>query len=355
MKVYIITGIYGFIGSNLAEYLLDSDPDCVVYGIDKTHRFHNEIFGNLRCHYFIGDITNHNDIHKFFSGIIGKHNKIDCVFHLAALSDVLPSIQEPQKYFNANVNGTQKVLEMMRTFGVKNIIYSASSSCYGDTTLLPTKENLCLEDDYEGIFNVDMGSFVYQHLAPYATTKWMGERLCEMYAKFYDINCISLRYFNVYGKRVKTEGEFAIPIGIWLAQYFNDKPVTYIGEGQSARDYVDVRDVVRINAYMANYLSLSDRTTHHFNEFNVGTGVATKIYDIIGYICDHKNTRQIQPRKNEANITQANITKLRYFMNSNWQEMISVKDGITWLKENEEKYFKNAKFPTYETSETWKK
>ena len=126
---------------------------------------------------------------------------IDVVFHLAALADIVPSIQEPKKYFEANVVGTYNVLACCRKYKIKKIIYSASSSCYGIPEKYPTDENAKIDPQY-----------------PYALTKRMGEELVMHWSKLYRLNAISLRFFNVYGTRSRTSGTYGAMFGVFLAQ-----------------------------------------------------------------------------------------------------------------------------------------
>ena len=147
------------------------------------------------------------------------------VFHLAALADIVPSIQSPKKYFESNVTGTLNVLEASRKGKIKKILYSASSSCYGIPTRYPTSENQKIDPKY-----------------PYALTKKIGEDLIKHWSKLYNIPFISLRLFNVYGTRSRTSGTYGAMFGVFLAQKIANKPFTIVGSGSQTRDFTYVSD-----------------------------------------------------------------------------------------------------------------
>ena len=146
--------------------------------------------------------------------------------HLAALADIVPSIQQPEKYFRANVAGTLNLLEILRKTKVKKFIYAASSSCYGFPKKFPTKEDSEISPQY-----------------PYALTKFMGEQLVEHWSRLYNIPCTSLRFFNVYGPKARTSSNYAAVLGVFLAQIIAKKPLTVVGNGEQTRDFTYVSDV----------------------------------------------------------------------------------------------------------------
>ena len=179
-----VTGGAGFIGSHLVDALLGKGNEFVVLDNFSTGRPENlkrvrEQIVLVEC-----DLGIQGDWIQYFSNI-------DCVFHLAALADVVPSINNPENYYNSNVTGTKNVMQAARKYNVNKLIYTASSSCYGIPKKYPTKETEKINPQY-----------------PYALTKYLGEQICMHWGKLYSINTISLRFFNVYGTRSRTSGTY---------------------------------------------------------------------------------------------------------------------------------------------------
>ena len=220
MIKYIITGGAGFIGSHLVEALSKKKNKVVVLDnlstgrLDNIKKFRNNI-KFLKC-----DISKKG---KWINEFKGK-----CyVFHLAALADIVPSIQNPKKYFQSNVKGTLNILEACKNTKVVKLIYSASSSCYGIPKKYPTKEN----DEINPMY-------------PYALTKKIAEDLIVHWSNVYKIPFISLRLFNVYGTRSRTSGTYGAMFGVFLAQKLSNKPFTIVGSGKQTRDFTYVSDVI---------------------------------------------------------------------------------------------------------------
>ncbi len=180
----IITGGCGFIGSNLADALIDCGHEVIVIDNLITGRERNvkHLFDNPKFTLHKADIIDFNSIKSIFKDI-------DWVFHLAGMADIVPSIESPSPYYESNVTGTFNVLESARLSGVKKIVYASSSSCYGIPTQYPTTEESEIRPQY-----------------PYALTKYMGEELVMHWSQIYNIPAISLRLFNVYGPRSRTTG-----------------------------------------------------------------------------------------------------------------------------------------------------
>jgi len=239
----IVTGGAGFIGSHLCELLIEEGHEVIV--IDDMSRGKKENLSSISDHpkLHIQDISicEYEKIRPFFKGV-------DWVFHLAALADIVPSIEKPREYFEVNVDGTFNVLECAREANVKRVVYAASSSCYGIAKQYPTPETESTSPEY-----------------PYALTKYLGEQLVLHYERVYNIPSISLRLFNVYGPRARTTGAYGAVFGVFLAQKLHNKPFTVVGDGKQTRDFTYVTDVA--NAfYLAVQSSLSGRI------FNVGSG-----------------------------------------------------------------------------------
>ena len=221
IKKSIITGGAGFIGSNLTDFLVKNDHKVIVLdnfisGKKKNLSHHKK--ENVRI--IKTDISKNEELDRYFKGA-------DYVFHLAGLAEIIPSIKNPKKYFVNNVLGTLNVLEAAKKAKIKKFIYAASSSCYGTPKKFPTSEKS----------KIDL-----KH--PYAVTKFMGEELVMKYASIYNMPNISFRFFNVYGPRLNTSGQYSAVMGNFLKQNKNNKPLTVVGDGKQTRDFIHVYDVV---------------------------------------------------------------------------------------------------------------
>lgn len=155
-------------------------------------------------------------------------SNIDWIFHLAALADIVPSIETPESYFYSNVVGTYNIAKLSLEKKVKRTIYAASSSCYGMPDLFPTPETAKCDPRY-----------------PYALTKYLGEQILMHWSSVYNLNVLSLRLFNVYGLRARTSGTYGAVFGVFLAQKLAGKPFTVVGDGTQTRDFTFVTDVCR--------------------------------------------------------------------------------------------------------------
>jgi UDP-glucose 4-epimerase len=305
---YLVTGGAGFIGSHLVEKLLKNQNKVFVIDNLSTGRILN-----------LKKVKNFKKI-KFIKSDISKKGKwidqfkkIDCVFHLAALADIVPSINFPEKYFKSNVEGTLNVIQACRKYNVKKLIYAASSSCYGIPKKFPTKENEKISTLY-----------------PYALTKYIGENLCLHWGKLFNIQTISLRLFNVYGTRSRTSGTYGAMFGVLLAQKLAKKPYTIVGSGDQTRDFTYVTDVV--DAFIA-----ASRSKQKSKIYNVGSGSTISINKIVKILKGPKI--KIPKRPGEPDCTFANIKKIKKELN--WKPKISIQKGIKFLLDDID-YWKNA-------------
>lgn len=306
MKI-VITGGAGFIGSHLVEKLIES---CDLHVIDNLSTGH---FENIKK--FQEKISFHNfDIHSSDEDTIDKVVKgSDLVFHLAALADIVPSMQYPEKYYNSNVTGTLKLLQSMVRNNVPKIIYTASSSCYGVPDKFPTDENAEERPQY-----------------PYALTKLLGEKIIFHWSHIYKMNAISLRLFNVYGTRSRTSGTYGAMFGVFLAQKLAKKPLTIVGDGSQTRDFTYVTDVV-------DALIAVSKANIKNQIFNVGSGDTISINKIVELLeCDKVF---ISKRPGEPDCTFANINKIQNY--TDWKPQIKIEEGIKKLIDNID-YWKNA-------------
>ena len=306
----LITGGAGFIGSHLVDYLVLKKAIKNILVVDNIEdgslKNLKNALKNSKVKFFKKDIRNFKSIKNCFKNI-------DQVVHLAALSDVVPSIENPIEYLNTNIMGTINVLESMRYHKVKKIIYSASSSCYGIPDNIPTKE-------------IDKINTKY----PYAYSKYIGEQTIRHWAEVYKLNYISLRLFNVYGTRSRTHGAYGAALGIFLRQKLSNKPFTVVGDGKQKRDFVYVEDVVK-----AFYLSIKTKKINKI--FNVGFGKPLSVNNLLDYIGGKKIF--IPKRPGEPEITHANINAIK--RNLRWYPSITLKKGIDNVLKNIN-YWKNA-------------
>ncbi len=296
MIKYIITGGAGFIGSHLVEHFVKQKKKIVVIDNLSTGRIENlkEFRKNIK--FVKSDISKKGNWMKEFKG--------KCyVFHLAALADIVPSIQNPTEYFNSNVKGTLNVLEACRNSKVLKFLYSASSSCYGIPHKYPTKENESIKPMY-----------------PYALTKKMGEDLIIHWSKVYKIPFISLRLFNVYGTKSRTSGTYGAMFGVFLAQKISKKPFTIVGSGLQTRDFTYVSDVVEA-------FNVAHKSNISNEIFNVGSGNTISVKRITNLLGGKKV--YIRKRPGEPNCTFADITKIMKKLK--WKPKINIEKGISIL------------------------
>lgn len=274
----LVTGGAGFIGSNLVDALIDKGWEVIVIDNESSDA-HEQFYYNPNAKYINYSITNYKAIRPCFEGV-------DYVFHLAAEARIQPAIQNPILATQTNVVGTGVVLQCAREAGVKRVIYSSTSSAYGlknEPPLVETMPKDCLN--------------------PYSVTKTAGEELCKMYTDLFGLKTITFRYFNVYGPRQCTKGQYAPVIGLFLKQKANNEPMTVVGDGLQTRDYTHVYDVVKANI-------LATECTEGFGEiFNIGTGKSYSILDLVDMIGG--DSIHIEPRLGECRHTKANNEKAK--------------------------------------------
>ena len=242
MRKAVVTGGAGFIGSTMTDRLIREGYHVLV--IDNLSTGKAENVNNL-AEFHRKDLAE-IDIHELTVLFGGA----DVVFHFAALARVQPSIEDPITFNTANVQGTLKVLLAAHRAKVRRVVYSASSSAYGNTDIFPTPE-----------------THGTNPLSPYGLQKLIGEQYCKMFSEVYGLDTVSLRYFNVYGERMSTEGAYCLVMGIFAKQLLNKQPLTITNDGNQRRDFTYVDDVVEANWLAANYSeSLNGEV------FNIGNG-----------------------------------------------------------------------------------
>lgn len=294
----LVTGGAGFIGSYVVEQLIAEGNTVTVIDNFRTGRLSN--LKNYENHPQLqivrADIRDYESLVPYFKGI-------DWVFHLAALADIVPSIEDPRTYFDVNVTGTLNVLECARLANVKRLIYTASSSCYGMATSFPTPESAPISPQY-----------------PYALTKYLGEELTLHWGKVYHLPVISLRLFNVYGPRGRTAGTYGAVFGVFLTQKLHGYPFTVVGDGTQTRDFTFATDVA--NAFIC---AAKSEVTGEI--FNVGSSTHNSINRLVELLGGH--VTYIPKRPGEPDCTFADISKIEKSLG--WKAKVSFEEGVSRL------------------------
>ena len=306
MTTAIVTGGAGFIGSHLVDALLAENISVRVIDNYSTGRPENLAHVAGQVELVEADFAKSGNWQKLFQNT-------DWVFHLGALADIVPSIQRPADYFQANVDGTFNVLEAAKNAGVKRFVYAASSSCYGIPDKYPTSEAAEISPQY-----------------PYALTKRLGEELVMHWAQLYNLPAIALRLFNVYGPRSRTSGTYGAVLGVFLAQKLANKPFTVVGDGTQTRDFTYVTDVA--NAFLtAAQSSVCEEI------FNVGSGETVSVNRLVELLGGE--VTYIPKRPGEPDCTYADIAKIRRDLK--WQPKVDIKQGVDNVLANID-YWKSA-------------
>jgi len=297
----LVTGGAGFIGSHLVERLLADGEEVVVLDNLAVGREKNlaKALESGRCAFASVDIREREALRAHFDGI-------DTVYHLAALADIVPSIEKPTEYFTTNVDGTFNVLEATRTAGVRRFVYAASSSCYGIPDIYPTPEEAPIKPQY-----------------PYALTKYLGERIALHWGSVYDIPTVSLRFFNVFGPRARTSGTYGAVFGVFLAQKLAGKPFTVVGDGEQTRDFTFVTDIVD-GIVAAARSGLRDEI---LNLGSGGTYSVNRLCYLLGGAIEH-----IPKRPGEPDCTFADTSKTKRLLG--WEARTPFEDGVRIMLEH---------------------
>ncbi len=290
----VVTGGAGFIGSNLVRELVKKDFD--VHVIDNLAGGSREVVdAGATLHEL--DIRNLESIIPVFAGA-------QYVFHLAALPRVQFSIEFPEETHSVNVTGTLNVLIASEKAKVKRVVYSASSSAYGDQKTMPLREDLPANPK-----------------SPYGLQKHVGELMCRVWSEVYGLPTVSLRYFNVYGPGQSEKGAYALVIAKFLKQKREGGALTITGDGEQTRDFTSVHDVVRANMLAAEAAGVTNGEV-----FNIGAGnnyTIKKVAELIGGAVEHI------PERLEPKHTLADNSKARKILG--WEPKVTLEEGIAEL------------------------
>jgi UDP-glucose 4-epimerase len=296
----IVTGAAGFIGSHLVDALLAEGHS--VLGIDdlSTGRTKNLAAASANSAFQFLE-KNIRDLSKSEIAL----ESCDWFFHLAGRADLVPSIVNPEDYFQVNVEGTFRALQLARELGVKRFLYAASSTCYGIPDTYPTPETAPCKPEH-----------------PYALTKLIGEEMVMHWHRVYQLPTVSLRLFNVYGPRSRTTGAYGAVFGVFLRQKLAGVPFTVVGDGSQTRDFTFVSDVA--SAFVA-----TAKSNISGEIMNVGSGHTYAVNRLVELLGGEKTT--IPRRPGEPDCTFADTAKIRARVG--WQPSVPLEQGVSRMLE----------------------
>ena len=306
----VVTGGAGFIGSNTCESLINDGLDVICLDNFLTGKRENiqHLLSNPNFSLLIGDIRNMDDCRNAVEGA-------DLVLHLAALGSVPRSIADPITTNEININGFLNMIVASRDAGIKRFVYAASSSTYGDSESLPKVEHI-----------------IGKPLSPYAITKYVGELYADVFAKTYGIDCVGLRYFNVFGRKQDPDGAYAAVIPKFCAQLLNHESPVINGDGSFSRDFTYIENVIQMNK-----LALFTENREALNQvYNVAYGQSSTLNELF-YEIRHNlkefdsSVSELEPvygpfRKGDIPHSLASIDKAKSFLG--YAPSHSLKDGL---------------------------
>lgn len=317
MKTYLITGGAGFIGSSLADNLLN-DNNVIV--IDNFCEFYDpaikednikKAITNKNYKLYRGDIRDRLLLEKIFT-----ENKIDVVVHLAAMAGVRPSIENPVLYQDVNCMGTQNILEVMKKYNVKKLVMASSSSVYGNTKEVPFREDMI----------VDFA------ISPYAATKKANEVMTHVYHKLQGFNVIMLRFFTVFGPRQRPD----LAINKFTRLMLNNEEIPMFGDGTTSRDYTYIDDIVDGIKRSVNYVEINDNVYEIINLGNSSPVTLEEMILTIGKVLNvEPKIKQLPMQPGDVERTYANVEKakkiLGYEPKTSFEE--GIRNFVQWYKE----------------------
>ena len=291
----LVTGGAGFIGSNLVDELVRQDYQVVCLDINPHGHWNKDVAN------YVGDVCNYPLVDSLMKDV-------DYVFHLAADVRIQDCIKNPIQCYHNNVIGTATVLEAARNNDVRNVVFSSTCAIYECKWLVQSE-----------------GSPEDASLNPYASSKKSGEDLCKLYSTSYGLHTTILRYFNVYGERQHTSGQYAPVVGVFMKQRDQGLPLSITGDGSQRRDFVHVNDVAQ-----ANILAAKSPTNAEL--YNVGSGVSYSIKELADIIST--NQVYIDKRSGEVQVTQSVISKITGSLG--WYPTVNLKDWLLDIHNEQE-------------------
>lgn len=318
----LITGGAGFIGSNLCEELLKYNCEVICLDNFSTGKMENILpfFDKKNFRLIVGDIRNYQDCLNAVQGV-------DYILHEAALGSVPRSIKDPITSNDVNVSGFLNMLYAAKEVGVKRFVYAASSSTYGDSASLPKVEDV-----------------IGKPLSPYAIAKYVNELYADVFSRTYGIECIGLRYFNVFGQRQNPNGAYAAVIPLFVKMLINHESPIINGDGEYSRDFTYIKNVIQMNL-----LALTTSNQAALNTvYNTAFGERTTLNQLVEYLKEYLSEYDPQianvdiiygpNRAGDIPHSLASIDKAKTFLSYNPQ--YSMKEG---LKEAVKWYWTNSK------------
>jgi len=300
VKKAVVTGGAGFIGSHLAEKLIEVGYRTIIIDDLSTGKMENieTLLGNGNAEFVQGSVTDHALLSKLFKNV-------DLVFHLAAIASVPRSIENPLASHEVNVNGTLTTLLAAKENGADKVIYASSAAVYGDTVSLPLKEDMTPHP-----------------LSPYAVTKLAGEYYCQVFREVYRLPTVCLRYFNIYGPRQDVNSQYAAVVPMFIKEAKEGNSPIIFGDGKQTRDLAFVRDVVTANILAAQ----SDAC----GVFNIAGGKGISVNRLAEMILELTGIRvkpvNREPRQGDIRHSLADISKARAFA---YEPKYDLKTGLT--------------------------
>lgn len=317
----LVTGAAGFIGSHVSEYFLDKGHN--VIGIDNYDDFYPAHFKdanrenldkNKAFHFYRNDIRDHAALQQIFS-----EHRIDLVIHLAAKAGVRPSIENITEYYDVNVNGSIALLETMRKHRVKKLLFASSSSVYGNNPKVPFSESDRVDDP----------------ISPYASTKKSGELLCHVYSHLYGFDISCLRFFTVFGPRQRPD----LAIHKFTRLIDLSQPIPFYGDGNTARDYTYVEDIVNGIACAAENLS-------GYRIFNLGESRTITLKQLVESIekavGKPAQLNKLPMQQGDVQITYADTSKARKEIgyDPKFDLETGIKNFVNWYQQHKAELYK---------------
>ncbi len=315
MKTYLITGGAGFIGSTLAERLLNEGNSVIV--VDNYNDYYDpslkrdnadKLAQYSGARFYECDIRDAAGIDRIFA-----ENKVDYVMHLAAMAGVRPSIENPVLYQDVNGIGTQNILEAARKNGVKKLAMASSSSVYGNCKEVPFREDMI----------VDFA------ISPYAATKKANEVMAHVYHKLFDMDIVMLRFFTVYGPKQRPD----LAINKFTRMMLNDEEIPMFGDGSTSRDYTYVDDIVDGICKAFEYLYNNENV---YEIINLGSNNPISLKDMIGTIGRvlgvEPKIKQLPMQPGDVDRTYADISKARELLGyePKWKFEDGIREFVKW-------------------------
>jgi len=311
---YLVTGGAGFIGSHIAQTLLEQGQSVRVLDNFSSGKRENideltQRFGNS-LEVLEGDIRDASRVGEAVRGV-------EIIFHSAAFVSVPQSMNEPQECFDINLTGTSQLFDAARKAGVRRAVVASSAAVYGESEALPLVEETPL-----------------QPKSPYAVSKRVNEMVAELFTNSFNFEVVALRYFNVYGPRQRTDSMYAAAVPIFARRLLDGKPITIFGDGGQTRDLINVRDVVRANLIASEHPNAAGKV------FNVCTGVETRLLDLLEVLYDlFPNAPQTEFAASRAGDIYRSVGSPQKALDvMNFKAQVSLDDGlkevVEWMSNN---------------------